>query len=355
MRLVVTGGGTGGHIFPALEVARYARARGDEILYLGSLRGQEAAACAADGFAFEGFPAEPLTSLRRPKGWIAALNLLRASGMAARALRARRPAVVFSTGGYSAAPVMNAATRLGIPLVIHEQNSIPGRSNRMFARKAAAVGVTFERSLGEFPGAKVERVGLPIRSRLLEALAGREPEPNRVLVMGGSQGARGVNRLVLEAAARGTGLAWTHATGRGSFEEVRAEAARLGHGAGYEAVAYLDEEAVARELGRATVFLGRGGASTLVELAHFGVPAVVLPLPIAMHDHQTHNAQELADRGAATVIQERDATPERLVSALNDWIGDPERCARAAAAMRGWLVPDTTARIYGQVAAADAR
>ncbi|MCW5940788.1 MAG: UDP-N-acetylglucosamine--N-acetylmuramyl-(pentapeptide) pyrophosphoryl-undecaprenol N-acetylglucosamine transferase [Fimbriimonadaceae bacterium] len=352
MRLVVTGGGTGGHIFPALEVARHARSLGDEVTYLGSLRGQESAACAADGFAFQGFPAEPLTSLRRPRGWIAAMNLLRASVLAARSLRTLRPSVVFSTGGYSAAPAMNAATRLGIPLVIHEQNSVPGRSNRLFARKAAAVGVTFERSLTEFPGAKVDRVGLPIRARLLEALSGREPEARRVLVMGGSQGARGVNRRVLQAAALGKGLDWTHATGRGAYEENRAEAARLGLGAGYEAVAYLDEEAVARELGRATVFLGRGGASTLVELAHFGVPAVVLPLPIAMHDHQTHNARELSELGAATVIQERDATPECLISALNDWIGDPERRERAAAAMRGWLVPEPTARIYGQIARA---
>lgn len=352
MRLVVTGGGTGGHIFPALEVAGHARSLGDAVLYLGSLRGQEGAACAADGFDFEGFPSAPLTSLRRPKGWLAALNLLRASGMAARALRVSRPAVVFSTGGYSAAPVMNAATRLGIPLVIHEQNSIPGRSNRMFARKASAVGVTFERSMGEFPGAKVERVGLPIRARLMETSSGRDPEPNRVLVMGGSQGARAVNRLALGSAAREGGLRWTHATGRGPFEETRSEAVRLGLGASYEVVAYLDEEAVARELGRATVFLGRGGASTLVELAHFGVPAVVVPLPIAMHDHQTHNAQELAELGAATVIQETDATPEGLVSVLRSWIADPERCARAAAAMRGWLVPDSTLRIYGQIAAA---
>jgi UDP-N-acetylglucosamine--N-acetylmuramyl-(pentapeptide) pyrophosphoryl-undecaprenol N-acetylglucosamine transferase len=136
MRLVLSGGGTGGHVYPALEVARLARDRGHEILYLGSQRGQEAGVCQREGILFHGFPSQPLYSLKSPSGWKAAAALLQARMQARTALRAARPDVLFSTGGYSAGPVVSAARALKIPYMLHEGNSAPGRSNLLFAKEA---------------------------------------------------------------------------------------------------------------------------------------------------------------------------------------------------------------------------
>lgn len=144
MRIVVTGGGTGGHVYPALEVARLSRELGHEIVYLGSQRGQEAVVCKRENILFHGFPSQPLYSLTSPAGWKAAAAILKSRMMAKAALRAARPSVVFSTGGYSAGPVVSAARSLKIPYMLHEANSAPGRSNLLFAKEAFVVGTVFE-------------------------------------------------------------------------------------------------------------------------------------------------------------------------------------------------------------------
>src|SRR5271165_2477150 len=137
MRLVVTGGGTGGHVFPALEIAKAARDRDAFVAYFGSLRGQEGQASAGLGFPFVGFPSEPIYSMRSPRGWLALLKALRSAASAKKELKLLGADVVFSTGGYSAAPVVQAARALGVPYIVHEANSVPGRSNRLFVKQAA--------------------------------------------------------------------------------------------------------------------------------------------------------------------------------------------------------------------------
>ena len=167
---MITGGGTGGHIYPALEVGRLCAERGAQLVYLGSIRGQEGKICEDRGIAFKGFPSEPVFSLKTPRGWKALLNLYRASNMARKALGDLKPAVVFSTGGYSSAPVVRAARSLGIPYVLHEANSVPGRSIKLFAPQAKSVAVTFRRSEKEFPGCRVIRTGMPVRKELNSTL-----------------------------------------------------------------------------------------------------------------------------------------------------------------------------------------
>ncbi|MCX7801078.1 MAG: UDP-N-acetylglucosamine--N-acetylmuramyl-(pentapeptide) pyrophosphoryl-undecaprenol N-acetylglucosamine transferase [Fimbriimonadales bacterium] len=171
MRLVVTGGGTGGHVYPALEVARAARARGWSVRYLGSERGQEGPACLRERLPFEAFPSEPLVSLRTPRGWRAAARLLRAVGMARRSLRCDPPDFVFATGGYSAAPVLRAAMALRLPFGLHEQNAVPGRTIAMAGPKAAFVGTVFRATEARLPGCRVVRTGMPVRGALREAAA----------------------------------------------------------------------------------------------------------------------------------------------------------------------------------------
>ena len=163
MRLIVTGGGTGGHVFPALEVARLAISEGHDVLYLGSNRGQESRVCERAKIAFHGFPSEPIYSLKKPSGWLAVVQLVRARSMAIKRLKLARPDALFSTGGYSSAPVVSAAKVLRIPYVIHEQNSVPGRTNLAFSKAAFRVCTTFDCSATHFSTATV-RTGMPVRS-----------------------------------------------------------------------------------------------------------------------------------------------------------------------------------------------
>lgn len=344
MKLVVTGGGTGGHVFPAMEVAIEARSRGMDVAYFGSLRGQEGEASRVAGVAFQGFPAQPLWSLKTLRGWKSAIGLMKASATARQAMAAHRPDVVFSTGGYSAAPIMYAARKLGVPLVIHEQNSIPGRSNRIFAKYAAAVGVTFHRSLRVF-GATAVRVGLPVRKELLAAAVGARRRTH-VVVVGGSQGAQAVNAVAEKAADADAPHPWIHATGPANFDAAIAARAR----AGYRVEPYLNVDQMGQALASAAVVLGRAGASTMTEIAWFGLPSILIPLPIAMDDHQTENAREFEALGIATLLPQSEATPERVLDLVRHWReADP---ADIQAKCAEWIVPDSVDRILAMLDAA---
>jgi UDP-N-acetylglucosamine--N-acetylmuramyl-(pentapeptide) pyrophosphoryl-undecaprenol N-acetylglucosamine transferase len=357
MRLVVTGGGTGGHVYPALEVARQALARGWEVRYIGSLRGQEGPACAAAGIPFVGFPAEPLYSLRRPRGWRAAVNLLRATGGAKTSLRANPADVVFSTGGYAGAPVMNAARSLGVPYVIHEQNSVPGRSNLLFSKAAFAVATTFHAASKHFPGCRVERTGMPVREDLRQS-ASRSPQAAecRVLVVGGSQGAVPINQAALGTAQRMTcpGVRWLHQAGPANFEAVYHSLENLGIASCYDVKPFFEGKEMGEAYAWASLVVGRSGAGTLTELAAFGLPSVLVPYPLAYGKHQHHNAKEFEEMGAAKVIDQGDLQPASLESALRVWQCDDEAVERARIALRNWDVPDAAAKILSLVEAAAA-
>ncbi len=335
MRLVLTGGGTGGHIYPALEVGQLAEERGAHLRYFGSLRGQESAVCARLGIPFSGFASEPLWSLRTPRGWRAAARLLRATGDAKRAFRADRPDVVFSTGGYSAAPVMAAARALGIPYVIHEGNSMPGRTTRMFAPGAAAVACTFRTTVGRLPGAV--RTGHPVR-RELRAAALRRAETPLVVVVGGSQGARFLNQEVPAAARKIQGLSWLHASGPGQFEEFKDAAKGI---EGYELVPFIEADRLADAYAHAMLAVARSG-STLAEFAVFRLPSVLVPLPSSADDHQRFNAREFAEMGAAIVCEQEGGD---LTGAIREWVEDSARRVAAEKALSEWDIPDATARL----------
>jgi UDP-N-acetylglucosamine--N-acetylmuramyl-(pentapeptide) pyrophosphoryl-undecaprenol N-acetylglucosamine transferase len=345
--LVVTGGGTGGHVYPALEVARLARERGADLLYLGSLRGQEGGVCQREGIEFQGFPSQPLYSLKTPRGWKAAVSLLRATSMARKALRDRRPDAVFSTGGYSAAPVMAAARSLRIPYTIHEANSVPGRSNLMFAEKAFAFTSTFKATERFAKGRKVVRTGQPIRRELRElAQQRRTDSPPTVIVIGGSQGAIFLNENVPDAAREMNDdrISWTHASGKAHFEKTSAHARDLGLNHNYRVEPYLETDAIAAAYQSATVAIARSGG-TLAEFALFRLPSVLVPLPTSADDHQLHNALEFSEMNAANVLRQESATPLLIAEAVRLWIDDTAARAEAEKALAEWDRPDATERI----------
>ncbi len=285
-------------------------------------------------------------------------NLLRASGMAKKALVEIKPAVVFSTGGYSSAPVVRAARSLGIPYVLHEANSVPGRSIKLFAKGANAVAVTFKRSEKEFPGCKVVRTGMPVRKELRE-MAKINPRSDResapvthhplAFVFGGSQGSKFLNETMPSIARlmADDSIDWLHSTGPTNFDGVKKEVQTLGleH---YTCEPYLQGNAMGQAYQYATVVICRSGGS-LAELAVFGLPSVLVPLPSAAGNHQYYNAKEFSEMGAAILQTEDRFEPNHFASSIREWIGSSERREKARAALKAWDVPDATERIAALV------
>jgi UDP-N-acetylglucosamine--N-acetylmuramyl-(pentapeptide) pyrophosphoryl-undecaprenol N-acetylglucosamine transferase len=349
MRLIVTGGGTGGHVYPALEVARFAKDSGAEVAYFGSIRGLEGQLCKPAQIPFAGFPSEPIYSVRTIKGLIALLKMGKARSMALRALRDAKADVVFGTGGYSAAPVISAAKALKVPYVLHEQNAVAGRTIHMLAPTAFAVATTFHAAQSQFVGTNIVRTGLPVRKELRAAAAVRKPELiPLILVVGGSQGAQSLNEAALGAAKRMVGrtLNWIHASGTKHFEDVYASFDKLGLKDSYQVFAFLDGAQMAESYKNAQVVVARAGAATLSELAAFRLPSVVCPYPHAYANHQYHNAKEFESFGGTQVIAQDDIHPAELEKRLCDWLDDPMKMQAAATALAKWDMPNASERIF---------
>jgi len=356
LKLVVTGGGTGGHVFPALEVARGAKARGWQVEYLGSERGQERAACAKAMMPFSAFPAEPVVRPLSPKGVKSVMNLLKATRLVVQAMESRRPDAVFATGGYAAAPVLNAARKLGIPIVIHEQNTVPGRTNRLMSRHARAVCTVFHETSRHFPAGLIHRTGMPIRTQLRDSAQGRLPmgtAPDSaapiVLVMGGSQGSAALNDIALATAVRmaKTEVQWLHVTGVGHYDSTMSSLRKMAVKSDYMVKAYLEADEMAEAIFNSAIAVCRSGAGTLSELAAFRKPSVLVPYPFAFAQHQLHNAKEFADMGAAEILPQSELTPASLEARIHAWLTDREGMSKAAEALAEWDVPDAVERILG--------
>lgn len=350
MRVAVTGGGTGGHVFPALEIARHSREKGCEVWYFGSLRGMEAQACLKEGIGFSGFPSRPLYSFKSHKGWFGLAALLRSRARASRALREWKPDVVFSTGGYSAGPVVSAAQGLGIPTVLHEQNAVPARTTTMFQRRAYAVCTVFESATKHLDHSRLHRTGMPLRREIRSLSSGpREKDLiPLILILGGSQGALALNEAALGAALRIADLPahWLNVAGKSAFESAFLSVERLGLKDCFEVMSFLDAPAMAAAYSRATLAVCRSGAGTLAELAAFGIPSVTVPFPTAFADHQTANAAEFESFGATRLLPQSGLSPTSLADAVRSWLENPESRENAAAALKRWDRPKATEDIY---------
>lgn len=369
MRLVVTGGGTGGHVYPALEVARAAAGRGIEILYLGSIRGQEGKLCEERGLLFKGFGSEPLYSLKTARGWRSLSRILRARARVKKHLIAARPDVVFSTGGYSAAPVVAAARALRIPYVIHESNSIPGRTNRMFGRGAKSFLTVFHATERLYRDRPVVRTGQPIRSELREAAASRGdllnvalanalvegevgpgvfPNSGAIMVLGGSQGAAYLNMAVPSAIAEiDPDAEVIHVAGPTQYAETTARIKALNL-PNYHVEPYLETDRIAQAYADSEIVIGRSGGA-LAEFALFGLPSVLVPLPTSADDHQRRNAEEFEGMGAALIAEQEPAPYPKLAEAIQRWRSGAMDRRQAVESLRGWNVPDATDRIVAKI------
>jgi UDP-N-acetylglucosamine--N-acetylmuramyl-(pentapeptide) pyrophosphoryl-undecaprenol N-acetylglucosamine transferase len=353
MRLLVAGGGTGGHLFPGIAVAEEVVRRGGQVMFVGTSRGLEARAVPAAGYPLELLEVSGLKRMslgatirslyRLPKAFLRSYSILRRF----------RPDVVLGVGGYASGPMVLAAALLGYPSAIQEQNSVPGITNKILSRLVRVVMVAFAEASKAFPAAKIESTGNPVRAKLVAALtSGSEPtQQERILVVGGSQGARAVNDLVMAAvellAKEGHLPAIVHQTGPSDLDRCSERYRSMGVADLVEARAFIDDMASAYQ--QSSLVVGRAGALTLAELAMAGRPAVLIPLPTAADDHQNKNAAHFAQAGAAIVLDQKTATGAQLAELLGTLSADPARRQTMAAAMRTLARPQAAQDIVDRL------
>jgi UDP-N-acetylglucosamine--N-acetylmuramyl-(pentapeptide) pyrophosphoryl-undecaprenol N-acetylglucosamine transferase len=345
--VLIMAGGTGGHVFPALAVAKVLRERGVEVVWLGVPGSMEARLVPANGFPIEWVRVAGI----RGKGvfaWLLApWRIAKAVMQAMSVLRRIKPRAVLGAGGYVSGPGGIAAWLLRIPLFIHEQNAIAGLTNRWLAKLATQVLEAFPGSFGT--SAHATTIGNPVRADIAaiappaERFTGREPR-TRLLVFGGSQGARRLNEVLPQALARLAPEALPqvrHQTGERSFEATRTAYAQSRIDA--EVLPFIED--MAKAYAWADLAVCRAGAMTVAELQAAGLGAVFIPLPIATDDHQTKNADVMVRAGAARLVQERDLTPEGLSNLIAELTRDRAPMLKMAEASRAGRVVDAAARL----------
>ncbi|MDQ7822690.1 MAG: undecaprenyldiphospho-muramoylpentapeptide beta-N-acetylglucosaminyltransferase [Candidatus Eremiobacteraeota bacterium] len=333
MKVIVTGGGTGGHLFPALAVAKALKKRheGLSVLFLGTRHGLEATRVPQEGLPLEYILSRGLSSNPFKAGAALAITSL-GFLQSIEVLLREKPRLVVGTGGYVSAPVVMAAHICRVPAVLLEQNTIPGKTNRFLARFARKVCTSFQGTERYLPPGKAHLTGNPVREEILEVSReeGRrrlEIPPGRpcILVTGASQGAKSINEGILKALEGWKGQEWSiiHLTGERNYEEVSSRAAELLRGAKlfYRAMGFLG--AIHDAYAACDLVVCRAGATTIAEVTARGIPALIIPYPYAAEDHQVKNARWLEEQGAAFMIAD-DKVKEELSPLLGKLMRDPE-------------------------------
>jgi UDP-N-acetylglucosamine--N-acetylmuramyl-(pentapeptide) pyrophosphoryl-undecaprenol N-acetylglucosamine transferase len=347
LRVLIAGGGTGGHLFPGIAVAEeLVRRVGAQVRFVGSEHGLERSAVPKAGFEVD------LLKVRGVRGEGAA-GVLRAAWRvpasivaALRLLRRHRPDLVIGVGGYSSFPASAAALALRTPLVLLEQNSSPGAATRLLAPFARRICVSFAETAQRLRGRTI-LTGNPVRGLGRAASLATEPaasrgEMPRVLIFGGSAGAHRLNVVVPEAMAKlGGAVSIVHQTGARDRDEVAEAYRRLGAAA--EVHAFIDD--MLAQYASADLVVCRAGATTIAELTALGVAAVLVPYPFAAGDHQRLNAQTLVDAGAAWMVLDRELEPERLAALVREALADPAILPAVRERARALGHPDAAARV----------
>jgi UDP-N-acetylglucosamine--N-acetylmuramyl-(pentapeptide) pyrophosphoryl-undecaprenol N-acetylglucosamine transferase len=353
---LITGGGTGGHVIPAIAIGRALVELGhpaESIGFVGARRGMEADLVPAAGFAITLLPGRGIARRLTLDNVGAVAGLAAAFARAVVLVGRRRPKVVVSVGGFASAPCAFAAWAWRVPLVVAEQNAVPGLVNRLAARVAVAAAVSF-------PGTPLPRsvlTGNPVRPELAHVdrspgaraearrELGLEPGDRVVMVAGGSLGARRINAAVLDVARRWSsrrGTAIRHVVGARDFAQVSADAPATA-GLTYQVIRF--EDRMDRCYAAADLAVQRAGASTVAELAAAGVPSILVPLPGAPGDHQTANARRLADVGGAVVVPDDELDGDRLAAEIDRLLGDPDALEAMGRAALTLARPDAAADV----------
>lgn len=352
MRVVIAGGGTGGHIFPAIAVAEAVKDKFPEatVTFVGTPRGMETTAVPKAGWPLELLDVRPLKGrsiIERIQG---GMKMLSALAKARKLLKRLKPDLVIGVGGYASAAVCMAAALMAIPTLIQEQNSIPGLTNRLLGRMVKKVCITFPDTARYFPAHKVVFTGNPVRKQVIDTLLRPEAVPIGndfvVFVFGGSQGARSLNQGMLAALPYLKNLSRPlrviHQVGAGTNEANVAAAYRH---AGVTAEVHPFIQDMGHYYRMADVVVGRSGAGTLSELALVGKPAILVPYPFAADNHQEANAQAYVSAGAARMILDRELDGARLAAELKGLLEDRTSLAAMTTCMKRLATPNAAAAI----------
>lgn len=358
-RLIVSGGGTGGHVFPAIAIADVFKRRHPdaEILFVGAKGKMEMERVPQAGYSIEGlwisgFKRElSLDNLSFPFKLIS--SLCKARGI----LKRFKPDVVVGVGGFASGPTMRKATSLGIPVVIQEQNSFPGVTNKIVAPKAAKICVAYENMERWFPAEKIVMTGNPLRNNVVSVegkhdegarFFGLDPQKPIILLVGGSQGALGVNKGVSAKLAMFKDvdyqLIWQ--TGKHYVEQAKKEIADLGLEDKVKPIVFIDKMDLAYAC--ATVVVSRAGAMSISELSLVAKAVVFVPLPTAAEDHQTKNAQSLVDKNAAIMVK-NDETQEKLLPTVFDLLKDKEKICEMQKNIAKFARPNAAEDIVNEI------
>jgi UDP-N-acetylglucosamine--N-acetylmuramyl-(pentapeptide) pyrophosphoryl-undecaprenol N-acetylglucosamine transferase len=347
MRIIIAGGGTGGHVIPALAMAQQLnRQFAAEILFIGTARGIETRLVPQAGFALELIQVGALKNVSLMTRVKTMFDLPRAIAASSRMLTEFDPEVVIGVGGYASGPAMVAAIRRRLPTLAFEPNVVPGFANRMIARWVSAAAVHFEETCRYFPHCQV--TGVPVRAAFFDmpVKAGGTPT---LLVFGGSQGARAINQAMIESLpglrAKVPGIHIIHQTGQRDYDRVLAAYEQSGISG--EVHKFIDD--MPETFGRADLLVCRSGASTVAEIAAAGKPAIFVPFPAAADDHQNVNARALERSGAAVVVEESNLGAAYLVETIAALIGDGSRLRSMSAAAKSLAHPKAVEEIAEMV------
>ena len=351
LRVLIAGGGTGGHIIPALAVARELVERhAAEVLFVGTARGLESRLVPEAGFNLRLVDVGQLKNVSLLTRLRTLLNLPRSISACKRIIREFKPNVVFGVGGYASGPAMAAALRLKIPAMAFEPNAMPGLANRLVGKRVQAAAVNFPSAARWFRNAEV--TGIPVRAEFFSLSA---PTTPNLLVFGGSQGARIFNghlpRIVPALLDAIPGLTVLHQSGSRHCEQTQATYAASGADRKrWQVLPFIDD--MPSRFAQATLVMARSGASTVAELAAAGKPALLVPFAAAADDHQRRNAEEMVKAGAAVMLSEPDlGVSGKLLAALTNLLKSPEGLAAMAVAARTQAHPDAAQRIAGRLVA----
>lgn len=336
MKVLIAGGGTGGHLFPGIALAEevVTRHHANEVVFVGTERGLEARVVPKEGYPLEFVKVQGL----KGKGFWGLLKGLLALPLAFlasfRILSRQKPDVVVGVGGYASGPVVLAAWMMGIPTAIQEQNALPGLTNKVLGRIVKVVFTAFEEARAFFPEAKVQMIGNPIRRKLMDNYlrSSAAHEKFSVLIFGGSLGARGLNNRMLDAldflGDLKDQVSFVHQTGKNDLETVKKGYADKGFGAQATVVEFIDDMSSA--YAQADLVICRAGATSLAELTVCKKASILVPFPHATDNHQEVNARALVDAGAALMFREAELTGEHLAQTLRELMTDPVKLKQMA-------------------------
>lgn len=354
-RIVISGGGTGGHIFPALSIADELKRRLDaDILFVGALGRMEMTKVPEAGYRITGLPVAGFNRKKMWKNFGVIVKLLSSINKAKAIIDEFKPEIAIGVGGYASGPVLKAAQKKGIPTLLQEQNSYAGVTNKLLAKKADCICVAYDGMERFFPDARIVKTGNPIRKKLLDSSKGRKeaagsfglnPEKKTVLVIGGSLGALTINESIetriKDLVAAGIQLIWQTGKNFGNRGTEVAKGLK-----GVVVTQFITDMASAYK--SADLVVSRAGAASISELQALGKPAVLVPSPNVAEDHQTHNAKALSDIGAAALVRDAEAR-DKLIDEVLELISNKEKLDDMSQKISRMATHDSDMRIADEV------